>query len=121
MKYIYTILSLALFTSCNMPAETKTDTGEPEGPHTSSEWQIWAYSTAAPDYIAADATVFDGPPDMGGIFLERDPMDGLAYLRTQDVNLILKMDGLMHMKLCLYVVMQKSLNGLELTLLEKPQ
>ena len=53
MKYIYTILSLALFTSCNMPAETKTDTGEPEGPHTSSEWQIWAYSTAAPDYIAA--------------------------------------------------------------------
>ena len=49
MKYIYTILSLALFTSCNMPAETKTDTGEPEGPHTSSEWQIWAYSTAAPD------------------------------------------------------------------------
>ena len=65
MKYIYTILSLALLTCCNMPVETETDTGEPDGPHTSSEWQIWAYSTAAPDYIAADATVFDGPPDMG--------------------------------------------------------
>ena len=69
MKYIYSILLLALITSCNMPAENQDNTGEPEGPHTSSEWQIWAYSTAAPDYIAADATVFDGPPDMGGNLL----------------------------------------------------
>ena len=38
------------------------DNGEPEGPHTSAEWQIWAYSTAAPDYIAADAGVLG--PDM---------------------------------------------------------
>ena len=29
--------------------------GEPEGPHTSSEWKIWAYSTAAPSYIASDS------------------------------------------------------------------
>jgi hypothetical protein len=79
MKYLYTILSLALFTSCNMPAETKTDSGEPEVPHTSSEWQIWAYSTAAPDYIAADATVFDGPPDMGGNLL-REGSNGWTCL-----------------------------------------
>ena len=62
MKYLYTIsafaLALALITSCNAPIQ---DNGEPEGPHTSIEWQIWAYSTAAPDYIAENATVFDGP------------------------------------------------------------
>ena len=58
MKYLYTILALALITSCDAPMQ---DNGEPEGPHTSIEWQIWAYSTAAPDYIAENATVFDGP------------------------------------------------------------
>ena len=39
--------------------------GEPSGPHTSVEWQIWAYSTAAPSFIAENATVLnekmDGP------------------------------------------------------------
>ncbi|MFL2619269.1 MAG: hypothetical protein ACJ0OS_02775, partial [Candidatus Marisimplicoccus sp.] len=59
MKYLYTILALALITSCDAPMQ---DNGEPEGPHTSTEWQIWAYSTAAPDYIAADAGVLG--PDM---------------------------------------------------------
>ena len=33
---------------------------EPSGPHTSNEWQIWAYSTAAPSFIGADATIVDG-------------------------------------------------------------
>ena len=55
MKYIYTILALALITSCDAPMQQ--DNGEPEGPHTSAEWQIWAYSTAAPDYIAARSTI----------------------------------------------------------------
>ena len=35
--------------------------GEPDGPHTSVEWQVWAYSTAAPEFIAEGATVYDGP------------------------------------------------------------
>ena len=35
------------------------DKGEPEGPHTSTEWKIWAYSTAAPSFIASDCTVVD--------------------------------------------------------------
>ena len=35
--------------------------GEPEGPHTSVEWQVWAYSTAAPEFIAEGAAVYDGP------------------------------------------------------------
>ena len=47
---------------CEMPAENTSSTGEPDAPHTSAEWQIWAYSTAAPAYIAGDATVLG--PDM---------------------------------------------------------
>jgi hypothetical protein len=33
--------------------------GEPSGAHTSKEWQIWAYSSAAPSYIAENATILD--------------------------------------------------------------
>ncbi len=35
------------------------ESGEPSGPHTSKEWQIWAYSSAAPSYIAENATILD--------------------------------------------------------------
>ena len=69
MKYIYSILALALMFSCEMPAEATDSSGEPDAAHTSAEWQIWAYSTAAPAYIAANATVYDGPPAMGGNLL----------------------------------------------------
>ncbi len=33
--------------------------GEPDGLHASAEWQIWAYSTAAPSFLGEDATVLD--------------------------------------------------------------
>ena len=52
------ILILLLFTasviSCNNASnqEVKVTSGEPDGPHTSTEWKIWAYSTAAPSFIA---------------------------------------------------------------------
>ena len=39
--------------------EKKTVNGEPDGPHTSAEWKIWAYSTAAPSFIAENCTVID--------------------------------------------------------------
>ena len=46
--------------SSNNDMETSApSTGEPEGPHTSNEWKIWAYSTAAPSFIAANCTVVD--------------------------------------------------------------
>ena len=32
---------------------------EPIVPHTSAEWKIWAYSTAAPSFIASGCTVLD--------------------------------------------------------------
>ena len=49
------IASIALGTSF-----ANAQSPEPSGPHTSNAWQIWAYSTAAPSFIAADATIIDG-------------------------------------------------------------
>ncbi|MCS5688728.1 MAG: hypothetical protein NZ659_08085 [Acidimicrobiales bacterium] len=40
--------------------EAVAETGEPAGPHTSAEWQLWAYSTAAPSFIGDTATILDG-------------------------------------------------------------
>ena len=45
-----------------MPVENQTNNGDPEGSHTSDEWQIWPYSTAASYYIATHASVLR--PDM---------------------------------------------------------
>ncbi len=76
MKKILLLFTLCILTSCNNTAVKKiTDSftpepeiieiekvvsnGEPEGPHTSTEWKVWAYSTAAPSYIAANCTVID--------------------------------------------------------------
>ena len=42
---------IALFVSFGANA------GEPKGSHASSEWQIWAYTTAAPSFIGDFATV----------------------------------------------------------------
>ena len=56
------MFSVALFISCTQvtaPAEVVSLNGEPDGPHTSIEWKVWAYSTAAPSYIAANCTVVD--------------------------------------------------------------
>jgi len=76
MKKIILLFTLCILASCNNTAVKKiTDSftpepeiieiekvvsnGEPEGPHTSTEWKVWAYSTAAPSYIAANCTVID--------------------------------------------------------------
>ena len=70
MKNILLLTCVLLFiTGCNVetgssekssdPVNTMNESGEPSGPHTSAEWQIWAYSTAAPSYIAKDATVLN--------------------------------------------------------------
>ena len=37
---------------------------EPDLPHKSKEWQIWAYSTAAPSFIGNNATVLDHNNDV---------------------------------------------------------
>ena len=62
MKKILLTFISALLIGCNTTApkpKTITVDGEPEGPHTSVEWKIWAYSTAAPSFIAANCTVVD--------------------------------------------------------------
>ena len=69
MKNFLIMISAMLYIAgCSAPtnnADSAMDmanmSGEPEGPHTSVEWQVWAYSTAAPEFIAGGATVYDGP------------------------------------------------------------
>ena len=41
------------------PEMAEENSGEPTGPHTSAEWKIWAYSTAAPSFIASECAVLD--------------------------------------------------------------
>ena len=67
MKKILLLFVTALLVSCNATAPTPepvNTNGEPEGPHTSAEWKIWAYSTAAPSFIAANCTVMDADGTM---------------------------------------------------------
>ena len=60
MKKIILFLVAIFLISCETAVVEKVETnGEPEGPHTSAEWKIWAYSTAAPSFIAAECTVVD--------------------------------------------------------------
>ena len=60
MKKIILFLVTIFLISCETAVVEKVETnGEPEGPHTSAEWKIWAYSTAAPSFIAAECTVVD--------------------------------------------------------------
>lgn len=68
MTLMKNIILLFLTLSLIACAETSSETsemessnsnGEPSGPHTSAEWKIWAYSSAAPSFIAADCTVID--------------------------------------------------------------
>ena len=59
---LFVVLSLSacnnITTEPKVMQEKKTN-GEPDGPHTSAEWKIWALSTAAPSFIAAKCTVID--------------------------------------------------------------
>ena len=75
MKNILLLTCTLLFIiSCNIETESSegssaavnevNESGEPSESHTSAEWQIWAYSTAAPSYIAKDATVLNEKMEM---------------------------------------------------------
>ena len=65
MKKLLVLIVAANLFACNniikeTPAQVEINLdGEPEGPHTSTEWKIWAYSTAAPSFIASDCKVID--------------------------------------------------------------
>ena len=50
MKKRYWLVALCAATSL-------VHAGEPEGPHDGAEWQIWAYSSAAPAPLGTHATV----------------------------------------------------------------
>ena len=51
MKYL-ALMCFVFVRSCS-----KSVSDEPNAPHNSAEWQIWAYTSAAPDYIGDLATV----------------------------------------------------------------
>ena len=58
------LLFVNLFACNDITKETQAQVeinndGEPEGPHTSTEWKIWAYSTAAPSFIASGCKVME--------------------------------------------------------------
>ena len=69
MKNLLLLIAVtSLFLGCNNnvvnnpvesvdSVEVQSSTGEPDGPHTSVEWRVWAYSTAAPSFIAANCSV----------------------------------------------------------------
>ena len=62
MKLKLLIFALSLLTSKALFAsghDTTEDAGEPDLPHTSKEWRIWAYSSAAPSFLAQNATLMD--------------------------------------------------------------
>ena len=58
------LLFVNLFACNDITKETQAQVqinndSEPEGPHTSTEWKIWAYSTAAPSFIASGCKVME--------------------------------------------------------------
>ena len=118
MKKFYLIIAtIFIVAACSAPKNNSdmgmsmSMDGEPEGPHTSVEWQIWAYSTAAPEFIAEGAAVYDGPPDMGGKLLREGTNGWTCLPANPEVCLTQKMDGLILMRQCLRVVMLNSLSG----------
>ena len=63
-KLLVLLLFVNLFACNDITKETQAQVeinndGEPEGPHTSTEWKIWAYSTAAPSFIASGCKVME--------------------------------------------------------------
>ena len=53
------VASVVEDTPMEAPGALASSVGEPTGPHTSTEWQIWAYSTAAPSFVGENATILD--------------------------------------------------------------
>ena len=109
-KLLFLMLSIALFISCTQvtaPAEVVSLNGEPEGPHTSVEWKVWAYSTAAPSYIAANCTVVD----VDGTVL-REGTNGWTAMAANPRGMSdPKMVGKTLMRQCQWLVMDQQCNG----------
>lgn len=62
MKNLFLLMALILVTACQQTVEPTAEpsvelSAEPAVPHTSIEWRVWAYSTAAPSFIAANCSV----------------------------------------------------------------
>ncbi len=56
MRVLILIFS-TVFLSCSQDNKVSAFQAEPNSSHDSAEWQIWAYTTSAPDYIGRFASV----------------------------------------------------------------
>ena len=63
MWVFFTVGVLIAIPSSLFGHDAPVSSGEPELPHTSKEWRIWAYSSAAPSFIAHRALVIDAGGD----------------------------------------------------------
>ena len=110
MKKIMLLFVVLSLSACNnittepkVMQEKKTN-GEPDGPHTSAEWKIWALSTAAPSFIAAKCTVIDSD----GKTVLREGTNGWTAMAGNPRGMsILRMVGKIHTKQCLWLWMLK--------------
>ena len=92
MKYL-ALMFFVFVLSCS-----KSVSDEPNAPHNSAEWQIWAYSTAAPSYIGDYATIIGGD---GSIL--REGSNG--WTLCQEIQgLFLQLVGIIRIKRCLPVL-----------------
>ena len=81
-----------------------TSTGEPDAPHTSTEWQIWAYSTASPTFISSNATAADGEMNV----LREGTNGWMCLPPTHEACQIQRTDGRTLTRLCPYVPMKRA-------------
>ena len=63
MWVFFTVGVLIAIPSSLFGHDAPVSSGEPELPHTSKEWRIWAYSSAAPSFLGQRALVIDAGGD----------------------------------------------------------
>ena len=92
LKKLSLIAILFSLISCGSNMNQSEDNGEPQGSHASAEWQIWAYTTSAPDFIGDFAAVQGGDGEVlregtnGWVCLAFNPMPENGFETPHDAN-----------------------------------
>ncbi len=92
LKKLSLIAILFSLISCGSNMNQSEDNGEPQGSHASAEWQIWAYTTSAPDFIGDFAAVKGGKGEVlregtnGWVCLPFNPMPENGFKTPHDAN-----------------------------------
>jgi hypothetical protein len=91
----------AIFLASLWAASVFAAATEPDAPHQTITWQIWAYSTAAPSFIGDNATVLDQNNDV--LRQGHQRLDVHAGQRAPNAS---NRDGRTHIKPCQYAQTQ---------------